>query len=254
MAVMDEFREEREAIKYGTPKQKLEYFWLYYKWHVIITIAAIAAITSFIYETVTKKEIALNTVFLNCHVPTEDGSEAYIQSFLGLSEINTDEYKILLDSSLYFQPDSLDEGTHATYQKIGVLVAAGDLDLLAADQTAFEHYAYLDYLADMRDILTPEEVEKYSPYFYYIDKEVLAAKLEAASNLEEYPLPLPDPSKPEEMEDPIPVGIFLEHASEDFTSNYIFSDDTSSAIGFVVNTKRVANAQAFVNYIFTAAE
>ena len=34
MAVMDEFKEEREALKRGTPKQKLAYFWYYYKWHV----------------------------------------------------------------------------------------------------------------------------------------------------------------------------------------------------------------------------
>ena len=33
MAVMDEFKEEREALKNGTPKQKLAYFWYYYKWH-----------------------------------------------------------------------------------------------------------------------------------------------------------------------------------------------------------------------------
>ena len=29
MAVMDEFKEEREALKNGTPKQKLAYFWYY---------------------------------------------------------------------------------------------------------------------------------------------------------------------------------------------------------------------------------
>jgi len=41
MAVMDEFKEEREALKRGTPKQKLAYFWYYYKWHVIISVMII---------------------------------------------------------------------------------------------------------------------------------------------------------------------------------------------------------------------
>ena len=41
MAVMDEFKEEREALKRGTPKQKLAYFWYYYKWHVIISVIII---------------------------------------------------------------------------------------------------------------------------------------------------------------------------------------------------------------------
>ena len=67
MAVMDEFREEREAMKNGTRKQKLEYFWCYYKWHVICTVAAIAIISSFIYEGVTRKDIALYATFLNSY-------------------------------------------------------------------------------------------------------------------------------------------------------------------------------------------
>ena len=254
MAVMDEFREEREAMKHGTPKQKLEYFWLYYKWHVIIAVAAIAAITSFIYEAVTRKETALYALFLNSFVLAEDSAEAYKQSFLDTSEINTDEYEILVDTSLYLQPGSMDENTYAAVQKVSVYVAAGEIDLIGADQAAFEYYGYLDYLADLRDMLTPEQIEKYSPYFYYIDGEVLAAKQKAADKLEEYTLAYPDPSKPEEMADPIPVGIFLENASEDFTSNYMFSGGSSSAIGFVVNANHVENAQAFVDYIFTTAE
>ena len=48
MAVMDEFKEEREALKNGTPKQKLAYFWYYYKWHVIISLVVIILIVSFV--------------------------------------------------------------------------------------------------------------------------------------------------------------------------------------------------------------
>lgn len=48
MAVMDEFKEEREALKNGTPKQKLAYFWYYYKWHVIIALVVIIMIVSFV--------------------------------------------------------------------------------------------------------------------------------------------------------------------------------------------------------------
>ena len=44
MAVMDEFKEEREALKNGTPRQKLAYFWYYYKWHVIIALVVIIMI------------------------------------------------------------------------------------------------------------------------------------------------------------------------------------------------------------------
>ena len=254
MAVMDEFREEREAMKHGTPKQKLEYFWLYYKWHVIIAVAAIVAISSFIYEAVTRKETALFALFLNSFVLAEDSGESYKQSFLDTAEIDTDEYEIMLDTSLYFQPDSMGEDTYTAVQKVSVYVAAGEIDLLGADQAAFEHYAYLDFLSDLRDMLTPEQIEKYSSSFYYIDREVLEAKQEAEDNLEEFTSEYPDPSKPEEMADPIPVGIFLENASEEFNDNFMFSGNSSSAIGFVVNANRVENAQSFIDYIFTTTE
>ena len=50
MAVMDEFKEEREALKNGTPRQKLTYFWYYYKWHVIIALVVIIMIVSFVKQ------------------------------------------------------------------------------------------------------------------------------------------------------------------------------------------------------------
>ena len=65
MAVMDEFKEEREALKNGTPKQKLAYFWYYYKWHVIISVIIIGMLVSFIYQYVNRKDIAFNAVLLN---------------------------------------------------------------------------------------------------------------------------------------------------------------------------------------------
>ncbi|MBR5247326.1 MAG: hypothetical protein IKV27_00005, partial [Lachnospiraceae bacterium] len=109
MAVMDEFREEREAMKHSTPKQKLEYFWLYYKWHLIIAVVAIVAITSFIYTTVTKKETALYALFLNSFVSAEDNAEAYKQRFLDTTEINSDKYEVLVNTSLYLNPSSSGE-------------------------------------------------------------------------------------------------------------------------------------------------
>ena len=50
MPVMDEFKEERESLKNGTPKQKLTYFWDYYKWHVIVAIVAIIVVVTFIQQ------------------------------------------------------------------------------------------------------------------------------------------------------------------------------------------------------------
>ena len=75
------------------------------------------------------------------------------------------------------------------------------------------------------------------------------AKQEAIDNLEDFTQPYPDPTKPEEMAEPIPVGIFLDNASEAFKNNYVSSEDTL-AIGFVINASDIENGQMYIDYIF----
>lgn len=248
MAVMDEFREEREAMKNGTPKERLNYFWCYYKWHTIIVVAVIAFIVSFAYEIVTRKENALYVACLNTIPLAEDSGEAFTNDYLAASGIDTNEYEILVDTSMVLTPGSMDENTYNTVQKMSVYVAAGEIDVMVTDQQAFEYYAYVDFLLDLRTILTEEQLKVYEPYLYYIDRKVLEDKAEASDNLEEYTLAYPDPTNPAEMEDPIPVGIYLEKATEEFNNNYIFRS-SPAIIGFVVNGSHPENAITFLEYI-----
>ena len=252
MAVMDEFRDEREALKNGTPKQKLEYFWCYYKWHVIGTVAAIAVIASFIYEAVTRKDNALYAAFLNSFTIAEDQGEAYKQAVTQAIGIDPNEYEIMIDTSMYIDLENMtDENTYNTIQKMGVYVAAGEIDTLVTNADIFEDYAYIDYLTDLRTVLTPEQLEAYEPYFYYIDYTVLEAKQAAADNMEEYNGTCPDPTKPEEMATPIPVGIYLENAAEEFKNTYVFQDN--GVFGIVVNGPNQENALNFLDYLFEGA-
>ena len=50
MPVMDEFREEREAIKQKSRKEQWDYFWGYYKWYVIGGAALLAVIIYIIIQ------------------------------------------------------------------------------------------------------------------------------------------------------------------------------------------------------------
>ena len=92
---MDEFKEERAALKNGTFKQKLSYFWYYYKWHVIgITFGAILVI-SFVHQLVTKKETAFNAVMMNASLMTTE--QTYMQDFADYAGIHqASEYTHLL--------------------------------------------------------------------------------------------------------------------------------------------------------------
>ena len=65
MAVMDEFREEREAVKHGPLKKRIAWFLDYNKWKILAMALAAVCVGTFIYQQVTKKETALYVAMVN---------------------------------------------------------------------------------------------------------------------------------------------------------------------------------------------
>lgn len=249
MPVMDEFREEREALKNGTPKQKLSYFWLYYKWYVIGGVAAIFLLVTLIHDIVTQKEDAFLGVFVNAW--PQEGSEEYLQEFAENAGINAEKYSVSADSSLYYNEGTMDETSMAAIQKLAVYVAAGEIDVMVSDPDTTRRYANGETFADLREVLSEEQLEKYEPYFYYIDMKVVADVEEHFDEhiMEEDYVPVyPDPTKPEEMEQPVPVGVYISDCQE-FLDRYIFSDETV-ILGIIINSQHQDNAIAFLEYVF----
>lgn len=248
MPVMDEFREERAALKHGTPKQKLQYFLDYYKWPTIVAICLIIAVSSYIYHLVTQKDNALFAVFLNCYTAPEY-EEPFLQDYAETAGIDQKKYQVLVDTSLTLTEDGMDQNSYMAIQKMMVYLAAKEIDVLAADVPNFFRYAYNDTLFDLRDVLSPEQLKAYEPYFFYIDGKVLERQRDLQESMEEYSITYPDPTKPEEMEDPIPVAIYLDNAVR-LEGHYEFSQKPA-VLGIVVNTTRKDAALQFLDYLFS---
>lgn len=251
MAVMDEFKEERQTIKDKTFKEKCAYYWEYYGWRTIGTIAVVIALISIFKGIFTSKDNALYAVYINTYPVEEQSAQEYNDKYFETLNLSPKKYEVSIDTSMYMTVGTMEEGTYGTTQKTVVLMAAGDVDLLGGDAGAFQYYAYFGYLTDLRDFLSEEQIEAYSPYFYYIDQTVLDTKMEMADNFEEYTGTYPDPFKPEEMDDPVPVGLCLDYATAEYKHNYLVSD---GAIGITVNCPRPENALAYLDYIFRGLE
>jgi hypothetical protein len=245
MGVMDEFKEERDALKHGTWKQKLSYFWDYFKWRVIACVAILFFVGSFLYSTLTSKSEALSAAFINAIAGID--ADAYLEDFAKKANIDTNEYEISVDSSLYMDPNGLDQSSLLSGQKIMANVSAKDLDLMAGDLISLPTYAYQDILTDLRTILTAEELEQYQQYLFYIDGAVVQEILNNADISPSAKPTYPDPTKPEKMKDPIPVAIFA-NASVNFSNAYFFTD-TYAPLGIVVNTTRKDLAVEFLRYV-----
>lgn len=248
MPVMDEFKEQREALKSKGPKERLAYFWYYYKWYVIGGIAAVGFLVSFIIEVVNQKEDAFYGVFVNSYA-SEVNSEKYIQDFANIMNIDTNEYSVGIDSSLFINED-LGEASMTSSQKLMVYTAAGEIDVMASDATTFQPYAYNEMFADLRTILNEAQIKKYEPYFYYMDMAVVKEKQQAMDEMNDSYVPeYPDPKNPAAMKEPVPVALYV-NDNEGLKNAYSFTEN-EVVMGVIVNSGRLETAVGFIDYVFT---
>lgn len=245
MPVMDEFKEEREALKRGTFKEKLLYFWDYYKWHTIIAAALVVCGASLISAMLSHRDVAFCAVIINAAVMPP--AEEYNRGFAEYANIDTSRYDINFDSNLHIRLTSPSQQTLAAEQKLMVYIASQEIDVFMAEEDVMEMYAYNDIFYDLRDLLSEEQLSKYSPFFYYIDRAVLEEMEEKRLTSEAGAAEYPDPRRPEAMREPVPVGLYLDNAAA-LKESYVFSGENPVA-GVVVNTKRPEAASLYIDYI-----
>lgn len=250
MPPMDEFKEQREAIKNADFKTKLKYFLYYYKWHTVVAISATILLIVLIHDIVTQKEDIFFATMLNCDVSGEENYTAFQQAYAEYAEIDTEEYDIKMDYSINFNQDALTELTMSATQRLMVYTAAGELDIIVGGSDIFPEQANQGMFSDLRDILTEEQLTKYEPYFYYVDQAIIDEWYEIADTNDPYAVypDMPDPLKPEEMGNPIPVGLLVTDCDK-LTNTYYFNGDYT-ALGIMVNAPHLEHSLKFIDYLF----
>lgn len=209
MAVMDEFREERETIKQASFGKKIQYVFEYYKWHIVLGVAVLAAIIAIIVYFVTKKTPVLNVTFVNC---TKTNQVVYfLEKAETQMEIDRKKECIAIDTSISF--DTKQETVEETATMVKA-VRGGQVDLFAGDYDAFMMMAYADCFVDLSSVLPAEKMEEYENYLVYADRAIIRERMENG-NMIGY-----SNKSAEAMEEPIPVGInlyFLKGTKDVFT-------------------------------------
>lgn len=252
MAVMDEFRKEREALKHGTFRQKFQYFMDYYKWRAIGIIAALCFAGSLIYHFFAYQETAFYVAVLNsAQLPP---SESYAASFMEYAGLPSSKGKALFDSSfsITFNPSSPEAGDEVYYssrEKLNLMIAVGELDAIVSNDELFGHLANSGIFCDVRPYLTPKQQEAYAPYFYYVDKPLMEQIRLAERNMDDFFQPqIPDPFCPDLMEDPIPVGIRVE-ADERLAQSFYVRGKGMVVAGIVSNAPHPDIAAKYLEYL-----
>ena len=253
MALSEEFKAERDKVKSGPLPQRIAYFWDYYKWHTIISIVLIVGIVSFIYNLVTKTDPVLSGIMLNSYSKNTEATNALINEFIELRDIDTKEYHVSFNTGLSYSNEGDGTSAQLNYSTDQVITArhmAEDLDFLTGDLATMDTYAYRGLFTDLSTILSEEQMTFYEPYLLYIDMAVIEEIQRASEAFEDTAsITHPDCRKPEEMEKPVPVMIDVSSCKR-LTEIYEYEDIHSSlSFGVCANAVNKENTVIFLDYV-----
>ena len=268
-SVIEEIREQqKKAFATMTPKEKLAYFWDYYKVHTIAAIAVIAFVIAFISSYRSNKPIAFYAVLLNANTLDDNAATAaaWNEGFMEYAGIDPEAWQVNIDTSITLSADGGDQYEVANRQKMTAMMHAGDIHAIVADTETFEGYARLEYFYDLSSTFSEEELAPYADLLYYTDGAAFDA--ETGDTLEEmeaaqeaiYNMTI-DHSDPSSMEKPVAVGIRIPQTGNRLGDagyyDYIFENDytfqgypSEVMIGIPLSVEDPELTLQFLDYLF----
>lgn len=253
MSVSAEIRaEQKKALKKMSRKEKLSYFWEYYKFHTLGVIVAAGILFSILWDMTHAKDTVFYAYMLNSYGLD---STALSLDFASFANLDPEQYECYINLSS-LDLNAFAEMDIALVQAIMATVQAGDLDVIASSSDVFSYYTRGDFFMDLNTLFTEEELAPYRNHLYYMDAAVVtdpqeAAEKEAAMSAEEKAADLESHRHPERMKTPVPVGVFLTDSAF-VKATGCFPTDLQPIFGVIISSKRPENAKAFLNYLWTA--
>lgn len=254
MPVMDEFKEERAALKQKPLKKKIEHFWHYYKWHTIGTIVGAILLFILVRDITSNKDYGFFGIFVNAY-PKYAETTAFDDAVAKALDIDLEEYEVAFDHN-YRMTEEFNDNSFQTAQMLMVHTAAGDVDVMVMDTYNFSKYGYNNNYGDLRFYLSDDQLKALEGRIFYVDATLAEKIQEASQNMTLAESGLEYPANPydyESMDNPIPVGISLT-GCEKFEEYFVFHEDTEGFLGVFVGTKHPEEVSKFIDYLFDLNE
>lgn len=172
MSVAEEIREEqKKALSTMSFKEKIVYFWDYYKVHTLVAIVVLALAITFIHQYITNKDYGFYAAFVNASLNESNYELAasWAEEFQEFAQIDPDEYVVYIDTTISLSDDTGSQYAVSNQEKMLALLQVGAVSTIVADTETFEKYAQNEYFYDLKSLLSHEELAKYGAYLYYTD-------------------------------------------------------------------------------------
>lgn len=221
--------------------EKLRFIWDYYKWPILISLFVVISVIATVIAVSNSKEYVLSGYLFDSFYTT-DHDEPFddFLSYAGVDE-DTAQAEFLTNLTLY--------GLHTeTAQQLFSTIAAGQTDFVVSNPETFLRLSYdsFKYFTDLRTILTEEQLEKLSDRLFYVDASMLD-KLQGQTGT----ITLPDHDKPQNMKDPVPVGIDIRGCRG---VDVLYLGDDSVFFAIVSNAPNIDMTKMFLSYLFSEIE
>ncbi len=220
MALMDEFKEERESIKNKPLKEKIGYYWYYYKWRLIVPIIIFIIGFNLISTIVNKPKIILDGMFINIsdfnHLEQLD---LYTQNFVQSLDLDSSKYSIAYNPNHTYiseekkaaMPEEAIDPSANKYAIQNVVAGLGSksLNFIIGPSDSLLEIDSNQLFTDLSEILTDEQQQAYASYYIYLEDEETLPILLDIQHCEELmdiygnpdiPLAIGIVSDPEEMD------------------------------------------------------
>ena len=245
---------EYDKSKY-TKKERFQNFWYYNKIYIIAAVLVVLFVFVQIHKVRSQPKIAFNVMFFNVVATHQtdaglsDEGKHYVTNFMSDQGVDTKKNTVDTQMHLNFEVhEDITEQEYTTIQNMGAYVANGDLDMLVADESAFVYIGYWEALEDLRLVLDADTLKALEPYLFYVDQVVVEEMAEYTIDDAEFHEARPDPRDPSKMQQPIPVGIYLDEANEKFNKEFRISGGVG-VMGVYINSQHPELCRAFIDYV-----
>lgn len=212
---------EKEKLKNMSWKKRLGYIWDYYKYHILIIILAIAAISYTIYSfTKPKVEARLYAAIIDNNI-SETVWDEYKEKVKDHLELDPKTEDVIFDYRFYYN-GAADYAVNMR-QAFGVFLAASEIDVVIAPLSEFSNYVNNGFFDPLSDQLPTDLYSSLTDKFYLSgtnDNPRVSA-----------------------------YGIYLADTKL-YRENSLTDGDDPYLIGIVANSQYKKNAIEFIRYLY----
>lgn len=222
MAINDEIREQQQKLKDMTFKKKFSYVLYYYKYPILISIFVLVLLISSIHSIMTRKDTAFYCAMINSTVYNANNDEL-MKAFSEDAHIDLNREDVMIDCSMQINYEAGGQLDSGYAQKILVLLNAGDIDVMIADEPVIKNYSSISAFKDLGSILSEDiikQLDEKFDFYYGIG--------EGGSK--------------------IPIGIIVTNSKIMKDGNF-YSSNYEPILSITSNTKHPETVIKFINYL-----